>query len=314
MTAERKKIAVLLASYNGEKYIAQQIESILNQDVSVPLHLFIRDDGSTDNTVSIIKVIATHDDRITLIQSENIGGVASFFSLLKMAHELPEEYEYFSLSDQDDVWDLDKLKIAVDMLEANDPQIPTLYGSSTRPVDQDLKPIEYKKKKFKPFDFYNTIIQIKMPGHTHVMNRALLDLVYDADPSMIYGHDAFIVNAAKICGCLIFDDQAHASYRQHEGNQLGTSKGGKVKWIRARLDRIKKGGGKLYAQQIEYIVERFGERLTSEQQKEIDQFLRSRKSWWKRLHYILYTKLYRQDSFDTFAFKMMYLFGGYNTK
>ena len=129
MTTENKKIAVLLASYNGEKFIAQQIESILNQDVDNPIQLFIRDDGSTDNTVSIIKEMAKKDGRITLIQSDNMGGVASFFALLKMAHNLPDEYEYFSLSDQDDVWDLDKLRIAVDAVKSKDPQIPVLYGS-----------------------------------------------------------------------------------------------------------------------------------------------------------------------------------------
>lgn len=314
MITKIKKIAVLLASYNGEKYIVQQIDSILNQDVKNPIHLFIRDDGSTDNTVSIVKEKAKNDGRITLIQSENIGGVASFFALLKLAHDLPDEYEYFSLSDQDDVWDLDKLRIAIELLDANNPQLPTLYGSSTRPVNQDLEPIEYKNKGFKPFDFYNTIIQIKIPGHTHVMNRSLLNLVYNADPSKIYGHDAYIVNAAIICGQLIFDDGAHVSYRQHSGNQLGTSKNGRIKWIENRISRVKKGGGIQYARQIEYIVRRFGEKLTDDQRKEITNFLESRKSIWKRIKYIARTKLYRQDSFDTFAFKLMYLFGGYNTK
>ena len=308
MVTKIKKIAVLMASY------AQQIDSILNQNIDIPLQLFIRDDGSTDKTVSIIKEIAKNDERVTLFQSNNIGVVASFFALLKLAHDLPNEYEYFSLSDQDDVWDLDKLKIAIDLLDANNPQIPTLYGSSTRPVNQDLKPIEYKKKGFKPFDFFNTIIQIKIPGHTHVMNRALLNIVYDADPSKIYGHDAFIVNAAKICGKLIFDDGAHVSYRQHSGNQLGSSKNGRIKWIENRLSRIKKGGGAQYARQIEYVINCFGEHLTDEQSREIHRFLESRQSFWKRLKYIRRTKLYRQDSFDTLAFKVMYLCGGYNTK
>lgn len=314
MKAERKKIAVLLASYNGEKYITQQIESILHQDVENPIHLFIRDDGSKDNTVSIVKEIAKKDDRITLIQSENIGGVASFFALLNMAHDLPAEYEYFSLSDQDDVWDLDKLRIAVEAVSSKDPQIPVLYGSSTRPVNQDLEPIVFKRKALKPFDLYNTIIQIKIPGHTHVMNRSLLNLVYNADPSRIFGHDAFLVNAAKICGCLIFDKTAHASYRQHSGNQLGTSRNGRLKWIQNRLLRVRRGGGAQYARQIEYIMECFGDKMTSEQYYEIKDFLDSRSFFLKRLSYISRTKLYRQDSFDTFAFKLMYLFGGYNIK
>ncbi len=314
MTTENKKIAVLLASYNGEKFIAQQIESILNQDVDNPIQLFIRDDGSTDNTVSIIKEMAKKDGRITLIQSENIGGVACFFALLKMAHDLPDEYEYFSLSDQDDVWDLDKLKIAIEAIKSKDTEKPVLYGSTTRPVNQNLEPISFKKSKFKPFVFYNTIIQIKIPGHTHVMNRALLNIVFNANPNEIYGHDAFIVNAANISGYLIYDDHAHVSYRQHGGNQLGTSKTDKSKWIQNHLKRIESGAGKQYGRQIEYIVKCFENNMTPEQKCEMRKFLDCRYSFWKRLLYICHSKLYRQTIFETYAFKLLYLFGGYNTK
>lgn len=310
----QKKVAVLLASYNGEKNIAQQINSILDQDTANPIHLFVRDDGSTDNTISIVNDIIKHDNRVTLIEGANIGAVASFFALLRMAHDLPEEYAYFSLSDQDDVWDLDKIRVAIDFIEKEKTDEPVLYGSLTRPVKQNLEPIELKPFTFLPFDFYNTIIQIKMPGHTHVMNRALLNIVYDADPSKIYGHDAFIVNAANIQGRLVFDNTPHASYRQHEGNQLGTANTSRLKWIQSRIVRIKKGGGEQYARQIEYICKCFGEHLTSEQHEEMDKFLNSRTNFLKRLRYITRTKLYRQSSFDTLCFKLMYLFGGYNIK
>lgn len=309
-----KKIAVLMASYNGEKYITQQIESILNQDVENPIQLIIRDDGSTDNTVSVVKSLCEKDDRITLISSQNVGGVACFFALLRIAHDLPDDYAYFALSDQDDVWDLDKLRIGVESIESVATDAPVLYGSITRPVNKNLEPIEFKKREFLPFDFYNTIIQNKIPGHTHIMNRALLNHVYDADPSRVYVHDAYIVNAANIAGTLIFDNNPHVSYRQHGGNQLGTSRNSRLKWILNRLTRLKKGDGVQYARQIEYVVNCFGDKLTSEQQKEMRGFLESRDSFWKRLKYVSHTKLYRQDSFDTFAFKLMYLFGGYNIK
>ena len=312
MYINNKKIAVLLSSYNGERYIIPQIRSILDQNVEIPIQLFVRDDGSTDNTVQIVQELERKDERVTLIPSNNIGSVASFFALLKMAHDLPDCFDYFALSDQDDVWDSDKLKIAINAINSKNMETAILYGSTTRPVNQDLEPLKYRKSVLKPFDFYNTIIQIRIPGHTHVMNRALLNLVYDADPSKIYGHDAFIVNAANIAGCLIYDDMAHVSYRQHEGNLLGTTKSSKAKWIQNRLTRVKRGGGKLYGRQIEYIVECFGSKMSTEQKKEMSDFLNSRHSFWKRLSYIFRTKLYRQDLFDTFAFKLLYLTGGYN--
>ena len=308
------KIAVLLSSYNGEKYLKQQVDSILNQNVENEVHLFIRDDGSKDNTVSLVQELMKTEPRITLIAEKNIGGVGSFFALLNMAHGLPDEYSYFALSDQDVVWDLDKLRIAVSAIEKEDSSKPVLYGSITRPVNQDLQPIEYKKRAFRPFTFNNVIIQNKIPGHTHVLNRPLLDIVYDADPTRIYVHDSYIVNAVVICGKLIFDTTPHVSYRQHGGNQLGTSRNSRMGWIRNRLKRLKKGDGVQYARQIEYVVEQFGDKMTLEQQNEMKRFLNSRNNFLKRMGYVLRTKLYRQDNFDTKAFKLMYLFGGYNTK
>ncbi|WP_276834352.1 glycosyltransferase, partial [Massilicoli timonensis] len=105
-----KRILVLLSAYNGEKYISAQIESILYQKTEHQVDLLIRDDGSNDDTLNILQEYETkYPDRIKVVEGENIGYNKSFFWLIQEANG----YDYYSLSDQDDVWLDNKLDIAV---------------------------------------------------------------------------------------------------------------------------------------------------------------------------------------------------------
>lgn len=105
------KIAILMASYNGERYIKEQIESIINQDFS-NWHLFISDDGSTDNTLSLEKSYQKKfPQKITVIENKTNkhGSKYNFFNLVNIV--LSEKYNYFMFSDQDDVWKKIKYQI-----------------------------------------------------------------------------------------------------------------------------------------------------------------------------------------------------------
>ena len=105
-----RRILVLLSAYNGEKYISAQIESILHQKIEHQVDLLIRDDGSNDDTLNILQEYETkYPDRIKVVEGKNIGYIKSFFWLIQEANG----YDYYSLSDQDDVWLDNKLDIAV---------------------------------------------------------------------------------------------------------------------------------------------------------------------------------------------------------
>ena len=101
-----KPVNVLLSAYNGEAYIKEQIDSILAQ--TVPVHLYVRDDGSTDGT---LHVLAPYEaaGKLTLLRGENAGFGQSFMMLLAAA----EEGDYWAFSDQDDVWEPHKMEWAV---------------------------------------------------------------------------------------------------------------------------------------------------------------------------------------------------------
>lgn len=306
-----KKIVVLLSTFNGEDYIRTQIDSILNQKLSnCELYLYVRDDGSSDKTCEILK---EYGDRIKITEGENKGYIASFLELVQYSKD--QSFDYFSFADQDDRWDLDKLQIAIDMLDKEDNSNPVLYQSRSRTVDEELNYIGIPDPPSKPITVYNTIIQTISAGHTYVFNKALLSKIeFPIDASRIYGHDSFITNIAAIYGRIIFDNDAHTDYRQHGANQLGTSNVGMFSWIKSRLERLKRGHGKQYARQIEYIYELFGKQMDTEVVDEINRFLKSRKTFRSRLCYIVRTKLYRQETIGNIAFRLLYLLGGYSTE
>lgn len=310
-----KKVAILLSSFNGEKYILDQINSIYHQQFNGYIHLFIRDDGSNDNTVKVIKQLDYFDSFITLIQGANIGGVKSFFELLHVAYQDQKQYDYFAFSDQDDVWDKDKIASAVDLLKKENDTIPILYGCSSRAVDQYLNLLSINIPNDKKITFFNTIIQNTIAGHTQVFNRKLAKIVMTGiEPENIYIHDSYVLNVAIICGKFIFDPNPHVSYRQHAGNQLGNTNGkGNIDWLIKRMHRINKGENKLYAKQIELIYKRFNCYMPADQKKELESFLQSRNNVLSRILYVLHTRFYRQRRFETLLFKLFYVIGGYNT-
>ena len=201
-----RRILVLLSAYNGEKYISAQIESILHQKIEHQVDLLIRDDGSNDDTLNILQEYETkYPDRIKVVEGKNIGYIKSFFWLIQEANG----YDYYSLSDQDDVWLDNKLDIAVKYLEQEDSKIPLLYASTSYLVHDDLIPFGTTQKKKREITFYNTIIQNFLPGHEQVMNQALLDeLKKPINYAKIYVYDSWITNVAMVKGKIIFNNDS----------------------------------------------------------------------------------------------------------
>ena len=157
-----KKIQVLMSTYNGEKYIREQINSILAQ-TGVEVNLLVRDDGSKDKTLEILKGYK----EIKIIEAKNVGATNSFLELLSLAGE----YEFYAFADQDDVWDENKLKVAISKLENYD--CPAIYSGNTRLVDKDLN--EIKCETLSPITTLGAaIVKNYATGCTIVFNKELM--------------------------------------------------------------------------------------------------------------------------------------------
>lgn len=231
-TLDDHKVCVLLSTYNGEKYIKEQLESLYSQD-GVSLSLLVRDDGSVDSTCAVLDAEQAAG-RLVWYTGKNLKPAFSFWNLLQKAPDAP----FYAFCDQDDVWDNDKLKVAVDKL-ASAGDAPALYFCQTRLVDASLNEIE--SVKISPLLTYDeALIYHFVTGCTMVINSAMREVLLRYTPEFIRMHDIWIYNVAQAVGAKVFFDSIpHISYRQHGGNVIGQANSFKTVW-KARVERIKK--------------------------------------------------------------------------
>jgi len=221
-------LLILLSTWNGAKYLHQQITSILSQEYNGQLSLLIRDDGSQDSTGQIIEHI--NDGRVEALWGKNIGAKGSFLALLAEAyHRKPD---FIALADQDDLWLPGKLQRAINAL--NDVSGPALYCSALNLVDEALRPIGTYSFLDVP-GYENSFFCNCATGCTCAFNRAMLDLLTVLpEPDEILMHDWWLYIIAAAFGQIIYDDEPMILYRQHASNQIGMRIGHTALFFRLR--------------------------------------------------------------------------------
>ena len=228
-----KKVLVLMSTYNGQVYLKEQIDSIISQ-VGVHVQLLIRDDGSSDNTVSIIEEMSKTYKNIKLLKGKNLGFAKSFMTLCYEAVNY-SDFDYFAFSDQDDFWLPEKLVTAVNKLSAEDNNIPLLYFSNAAVVDKDLNfNWNLLGSSDKTPDRYNVFVRYYMLGCTMVMNYSTISLLNQNKPSKpIEMHDLWIAQTCTVLGKIVYDSKPYILYRQHGKNAAGVSSK-----LRVRIKRL----------------------------------------------------------------------------
>ena len=214
-----KSILVLMSTYNGEKYIEQQIDSILKQQL-VKVYLFIRDDGSSDKTIEIIEKYEKKYDNIKLMCGENLNWMNSFWHLVNCA----KGCDYYAFSDQDDIWDDDKLIKAVNMLQKYK-DIPAIYCANQRIVNDKMEIVNTTEERVNIDKFENQDFLVRgnlFRGFTEVWNNALQEYVLNLGIKDIdEPHDAFLMLICLCVGNVVKDNSDVMSYCQHGDNAMG---------------------------------------------------------------------------------------------
>ncbi|MDJ0613693.1 MAG: glycosyltransferase family 2 protein [Rhizobiaceae bacterium] len=239
-----KKFAVLLATWNGERFISEQLQSLQAQTVD-HIDLWISDDGSSDQTLNLIqefskewtkgKLEVLHHDRSNSKDVENseYGSNENFRSLILNKNI---DADYYSFCDQDDVWDRDKLERAAGWLENQGDDLPNLYCSRTRIIDK-YGNVTGKAPLFsRPPNFKNAIVQNIAAGNTIVMNAQAMKLVRASARSANFtSHDwwCYMVVSAH-GGSVKYDEIPSLSYRQHDANLIGENSSWKARMTRLR--------------------------------------------------------------------------------
>lgn len=233
------KIAILMATYNGEKYICQQIDSILSQTCK-DWELYIHDDGSTDNTIAAVEsYVEKYPDKIHLIDGKSTGGAKYNFFYLFGQVEAP----YYMTCDQDDVWLDKKIELTYDKMLTieNKADVPCLVYTELRVVDSELNTIADTMSGYQSLDCHKRtinqfILQNSVTGCTMMINRALRDkMLHITNIDNTIMHDWWAALVAAQFGKTAFIDEPTILYRQHGDNSLGALGINKLSYIVRRV-------------------------------------------------------------------------------
>ena len=256
-----KKVNVLLSAYNGEKYIREQIESILEQSYK-NIEIYVRDDGSKDGTLTILK---EYEERglIHLEAGKNVGFVKSFEWLIANGGEA----DYYAFSDQDDFWFPDKIKMALELLDKSPSDVPVLYFSNYDYYDGELNFVAHRDCKHPNISFANSMVDCVSLGFNSVFNRKAKDMVTEQMPKYSTGHDWWMYMVCVGMGKVIYDERATVKYRRTGSN---VSNSGDSFW-KAQVWRFKKfflnHYFKYIRRQIREYAELYKDKLSEEDRK-----------------------------------------------
>ena len=211
----------MMATYNGEKYLREQLDSIINQSCT-EWKLFISDDGSTDNTVKIlIDYKNKYPDKIELINlNKRMGGAKENFIFL--VNNCPKA-DYYMFSDQDDVWDKDKIETLLHCIKNDKSTEGKLVHCKVSVVDENLNLIRENFRNETENSFSKLLLNNYIPGCAILFDDILKNKMGNI-PQTCYMHDWWIVLYAKLFGKIIYCDYVGNYYRQHENNVIGSEK------------------------------------------------------------------------------------------
>ena len=288
------KVAVLMCTMQGQRFLAEQLNSIATQ--SHPnWEIWASDDGSDDHTHSILEYYQQHwgEDRLSIHSGPAEGSTANFLSLTCRADI---DTDFFAYADQDDIWESDKLERAVKWLQTVPRHIPALYGSRTQLVDERNQYMGYSPLFTRSPSFENALVQNVAGGNTMVFNRAARDLLRRAgDQVQVVAHDWWAYMVITGCGGRVhYDPYPTVRYRQHGDNQVGSNQSWGARLVRLRL--LLKGRFRVWTTANLQALETIRPLLTEENSRILDEFNTSRDGdLWTRLRGLWDTGLYRQS-------------------
>jgi len=299
-----KKVNILLSTYNGKKYIHEQIKSLYSQK-NCEIQLLVRDDGSSDTTLSELQEIQLKNSEI--ITGKNIGVVKSFFYLLENSYN---DSEYYAFCDQDDFWHEKKLSSAIFILEQQD-ELPAMYCSRLNIVDENLNFLHMSKIP-KNLNFQNAIINNIVTGCTIVLNKKARDLLISKLPEKALMHDWWIYLVISSHGKIIYDETPHIDYRQHSNNVVGMQSS--LKSFLLTLIKFFKNYNsnklRVHTQIVEF-KRLYADTLKKDDLNDLNDFLKSKSSFFKRLSFVIKGKIIRNSLSETITFSIQYLLGKY---
>lgn len=291
---EVEKVQVLLSSYNGEKYIAEQLESIFSQK-EIDVSCFVRDDGSADGTAEVLKKFARKGLRV--MYDKNKGWKKGFYELVYLADEAP----FYAFADQDDVWKEWKLKRAVDKLKELPQQEPCLYYSNVSVTDEALNIMGEKVNLAPPQKKESALNICYGQGCTMVFNCAARELFMRYRIEEPISHECWMSILCIYFGNVVYDNCSTLLYRQHGDNSLGAEKKTRFGLLRERLH--KKADKQAYYPYYRYLYEGYNDLLSEEDKAVVLDCMNYKNDWKAKMRLLLNRNIKRYTKSGTLMLK-----------
>ena len=302
------KLAVLMSTYNGEKYLREQIDSIIHQKTDIDMDLIVRDDGSSDSTKKILEEYAC-SGKLSYTEGENVGPAKGFLTLLR---DHPG-YDFYAFSDQDDVWHEDKIQNGINAIQ--DIKGPALYCTNGELVDSELRSIGVNVHRKKPTNTLESSLCLAFiaQGCTSVFNKELARMIQENPlPKTMIMHDTFMTClCGLIGGKVIYDDVPSMKYRMHGGNCCGEvyARQDVKSILRDRIDEIfKRKNISAYAQ-AESILETYKEFIPEKNRRLCEVVISSKNNLLSRFKLVFNKNLRNHTLSGTISKKLEILFG-----
>ncbi len=298
-------INILIATYNGAKYLPEQLDSIYRQ-CHAHFSIIVRDDCSSDETIQILNKEAKRSNLVVLYGQRNLGPAKNFFTLLEKADP---EADYFAFCDQDDIWLEDKLQRAVMKLAKADMGLPLLYCGPVIYATEACVPIRQSSIP-NSIDFGNALIENVITGCTIVMNKSARNLIINNTPENCLMHDSWCYLVISCFGSILYDSQPKILYRQHSKNYFGVSDS---LWgaVKKRIGRIYNRNELGFHRQAEEFLKLYKNDMAVDKLELIFNFVGAKYSLIQRLKLAFNRRIYRQHYLDDFLFRILVLFNRY---
>jgi hypothetical protein len=297
-----QRFRVLLSTHNGERFLREQVESVLGQR-DVRVQLFVRDDGSTDETVSLLRHLAAKESRLSYREGESLGPAQSYLTLLS---ETSDDVDYVALCDQDDVWIDGKLATAAEWL--SHVQGPAMYCSAVEVVDESLRPLGVHRTSRRGPALENALVQNIATGCTIVVNRFALRL-FRKVPLRPVMHDSWIYAAIAATGTVRYDPTTWVLYRQHEANTIGLAASQVEQWVRRLRQHTATGKARVHTQQARELLELLGPEIAPAALSTLTEFVQAQESVVGRVRYALTGPAFRQRRIDSLVYRALCALG-----
>ncbi len=288
-----RAVTILLCTLDGERFLPQQLASYEAQTLA-DWTVVASDDGSKDRTVALLEAFKERHvpGRVQIGGGPRRGFVANFLQLA-CRPDLPGSY--FAFSDQDDVWEPDKLERALAALASSPPDRPAAYCSRTLLIDQRGEPIGESPAFRRRPSFENALVQSIAGGNTFVFNEPLRQLLQRAGPDVrVPSHDWWVYLLATACGGSVhYDLRLSVRYRIHGGNEVGSNVGLAART--SRLRRLLQGEFRRWMQENIRALDAIRPCMTQEARDTLARFERARAlPGWRRLWALQQSGVYRQ--------------------